>query len=307
MKTFHILQRLIQRSDMKRLLLTVTFLFFLCGLACADSSVWKAQKGKSIIYLGGTCHLLRETDFPLPEEFQKAYRASDEVVFETDLDKLQDPLIQQRLLQQATYSDGSTLKNHVSAKTYRELEAYADANGIPLASLSQFKPSMLMVTLTLFELMKMGVTQQGVDRYFYELARKEKKPVGQLETADEQIRFLASMGEGNEDQLISYSLKEMKTVREKFEALVEAWRRGDSEKLAAMMLDDLKGQQPKLYQTLILDRNRSWLRSIDGYEKSGKKRLMLVGVGHLVGPDGIIEALKRRGYSVVKLQADITQ
>jgi len=67
------------------------------------------------------------------------------------------------------------------------------------------------------------------------------------------------------------------------------------------MLAELKTQPPKLYKKLITDRNRNWLPLIDAYQKSPRTEFILVGVGHLVGPDGIVEALKKKGYKVEKL------
>lgn len=286
---------------MKRIILSITLVLFFSAWAAAESSVWKAQKGKSILYLGGTCHALRETDFPLPPEFDKAYQASDTVVFETDIGKFQDPSTQLSLLSKAYYTDGTSLDQHLSAKTYSELSAYCEANGIPLEPLRQLKPSMLMVTLTAMELLKMGVTQQGVDLYFYNRAHEDKKSIKGLETVDEQINYIASMSEGNEDQFVSYSIKEMKDIKEMFETLAAAWRKGDTERLNQLMVSDLKSHQPKLYKKLITDRNKIWMPEIDGYRKTSQTEFILVGVGHLVGPDGIIESLKKKGYKVEKL------
>jgi len=288
-------------TGMKRVLVSIALVLFFCTWASAESSVWKAQKGNSVIYLGGTFHILRETDYPLPPEFDKAYKASDIVVFETDIGKLQDPAAQQKLLTKAIYADGSTIDTHLSAKTYGELSAYCEANGIPLAALSRFKPSLLMVTLTLMEFMKLGVTQQGVDMFFHELANRDKKVVEGLETVDEQLDYVISMADGNEDEFVMYSLKDLKTIKQLFETLAHAWRTGDAAKLEELMVAELKTQQPKLYKKLITDRNRNWLPLIDASQKTPRTKFVLVGVGHLVGPDGIIEALKKKGYKVDKL------
>jgi uncharacterized protein YbaP (TraB family) len=274
---------------------------FACTWASAESSVWKAQKGKSTIYLGGTIHILREADYPLPPEFDKAYKASEVVVFETDIGRLQDPSSQLKMLTSAVYADGSTIDKHLSAKTYNELSAYCEANGIPIESLSQLKPSMLMVALTLTELMKLGVTQRGVDNYYYELANRDRKAVVGLETVDEQIDYVVSMADGIEDDFVVSSLKDLKDIREKFESLSNAWRKGDAAKLTELMLTELKTRQPKIYKKLITDRNRNWLPLIDAIQKTPQTRFILVGAGHLVGPDGLIEALRKKGYKVDKL------
>jgi uncharacterized protein YbaP (TraB family) len=40
---------------------------------------------------------------------------------------------------------------------------------------------------------------------------------------------------------------------------------------------------------------------IDAYQKTLEKEFILVGAGHLVGPDGIVKALRKKGYKVEKL------
>lgn len=286
---------------MKRFIWSIVLVIFACSWASAESSVWRAQKGKSVMYLGGTCHLLRDTDFPLPPEFDRAYKASDMVVFETDIGKLQDPSVQQMFLAKAMYTDGSTVEKHLSARTYRELSAYCEANDIPLEAFRQFKPSMLMVTLTVMELMKLGVTQQGVDQFFYERANTDRKTVEGLETVDEQYNYVFSMADGNEDEFVAYAIKDLKTVKQNYELLVNAWRLGNAGKLDELMVAEIKTQQPKLYKKLITDRNRNWLPLIEAYQKTPRTKFILVGVAHLVGPDGIIETLRKKGYKVDKL------
>jgi len=172
---------------MKRVVLSIVLVLSVCTWAAAESSVWKAQKGKSVIYLGGTCHLLREADYPLPPEFDQAYQASTIVVFETDIGKIQEPSSQQKFLAKARYADGSTVDKHLSAKAYGELSAYCAASGIPLQEFVHLKPSMLMSILTVIELNRLGVSGKGVDQFFYGLANRDKKIVEGLETVDEQI------------------------------------------------------------------------------------------------------------------------
>jgi uncharacterized protein YbaP (TraB family) len=286
---------------MKKIIFSIILVLSACTWASAESSVWKAQKGNSTIYLGGTCHVLRESDYPLPPEFEKAYRASDLVVFETDIAALMNPAMQQKLLAKAVYADGSTIDKHLSAKVYGELSAFCQTGGFPLQAFSRFKPSMVMVTMTMLELKKKGAGEQGVDQYFHGLALKDKKPVEGLETVDEQIGFITSMADGNEDDFVLNSLKDMKTLEDLFGKLADAWRKGDAGKLDELMDADLKLRQPKLYRRLITERNNNWLPLIDAYQQTPRTEFILVGVGHLVGPDGIIESLRKKGYKVDKL------
>jgi len=286
---------------MKKLFTCITLVLLSCSWSWAASSVWRVQKGDSVIYLGGTCHLLREADYPLPTEFEKAYKAAEMVVFETDIARLNDPATQQKLLAKAMYADGSTLERHLSPKVYAELKAYCEANGIPLQAFSQLKPSLLMVTLTVMELSKLGVSQRGVDQYFHEKAVRDKKGVEGLESVDEQINYVVSMADGSENEFVSRSLEEMKDLKEEFDLLLQAWRTGDSVKLDELMVAEMKMRHPVLYGKLITARNRNWLPLIEGYQKTPKTEFILVGAAHLVGADGILAALKKKGYTVEQL------
>lgn len=274
---------------------------FACSWAAAETSVWQAKKGDEVIYLGGTFHLLRKADYPLPPEFERAYRAADLILFETDIARLQEQATQQKLLSMAMYGDGSTIDRHLSPKVYKELTAYCAANGLPLQAMRKFKPSFLIVTLTVLEMNRLGAVQQGVDQFFYRLALKDGKRVEGLESVDEQLDYLVNMADGFEDDFVTYSLNDLNNSSQQFEELSTAWRSGNDVKLDELMSEEMKALFPKLYRKLIVERNRRWLPIIESRQNPRKTKFVLVGAGHLVGPDGIVAALKKKGYKVEKL------
>lgn len=63
----------------------------LCALlsvsASAETSLYEITKGDQKIYLGGTIHVLRSSDYPLPAEFEQAYENANILVLETDMKK----------------------------------------------------------------------------------------------------------------------------------------------------------------------------------------------------------------------------
>ena len=286
---------------MKKILLSAFLVLMVCTQSLAESSVWKIQKGDAEIFLGGTFHILRQSDFPLPEEFEKAYSSSDILVFETDLGKLKDASTQQRLISKAMYADGSTADKHLSAETYRLLKQYCESNSIPLSQLMQFKPSVIAITMAVVELAKLGAAQDGVDMFYYQSATTDKKPIEGLETVDEQIDFIVGMGEGNEDKLITYTINDLVSIKENYETMTDAWRKGNVQGLYNLILREIKTKMPGLYKDLITDRNEKWLSRIDAYLETPEREFILVGVGHLVGPEGIIEALRQKGCKVEKM------
>ena len=93
------------RQPLKALALLTAMSLSLFNGVSADTSVWVITSGSNTVYLGGTVHLLRPTDYPLPEEYEQAYQASSEIYFETDISSMTDFSVQAQMLQQLSYSD----------------------------------------------------------------------------------------------------------------------------------------------------------------------------------------------------------
>jgi len=285
---------------MKNLMVGIILNLILCWSVAADTSLWKVQLHNSVTYIGGTCHVLRKSDYPLPEEFVKAYEDSDIIVFETQLEELNTPKIQEMIIKKGVYNDGLTLDKVLSPRTYDMLRQYCEASGIPVRSLNKFKPSMVVLTLLGLELQKLDINQTGVDNYFHHKATMEGKKIEGLESVYQQIEFVLSMGQGSEDDFIEHSIKDLKKTRQILNDLIAAWRQGDEDKLYTLYIEPMKKDYPNLYSTLIAERNREWLSKIKHYLQTSQNEFILVGVGHLVGTDGIIDHLRRSGYKINK-------
>jgi len=285
---------------MKNLMLGIILNLCLSLSVAADTSLWKVQGHTSVTYIGGTCHVLRKTDYPLPEEFVRAYEDSDIIVFETEIGELNRQETQEMIIKKGCYNDNLSLDKVLSPQTYDLLKRYCETSGIPVFSLNKFKPSMVVLTLLGLELQKLGIDQTGVDNYFYHKATTAEKKIEGLESVKEQIEFVLSMGEGSEDDFIDHAIIELKKTRQILNDLITAWKQGDEDKLYKLCLAPMKKEYPKLYETLIADRNREWLLKIEHYLQTSQNELILVGVGHLVGEDGIIEHLIKSGYKVNK-------
>ncbi len=267
----------------------------------ADSPIWKITKGEHTLYVGGTIHLLTPADYPLPVMFDEIYNQSTTLVFETDLNKLNEPEFQQFMLTQVTYSDGRNLKQVLNAETYSALAEHLNDRGLPIDKLPNFKPGMMSVTLTLLELQRLGLTGTGVDEFYHTKATKDGKTIGQLETAESQITFLADMGEGQEDEIINYTLKDLHDIPQLMKSTKDAWRNGQLDVLKTEMMVPLRQDFPEVYQALLVNRNNDWIPQIERMLIDSKVEFILVGALHLVGKDGVIEQMKALGYEVEKL------
>lgn len=264
------------------------------------SSVWIAQKGDSITYIGGTCHLLRLSDLPLPTEFSTAYQQAQTLVFETNIAQLNTPATRQKLIEKMMYPAGSTLDQNLSKESYKLLSEYCTANGIPLAQLNGLKPSMIILTITVIEFNKLGITSRGVDTLFFRQATGDKKQIRALESIDQQIDFITQLGSENPDAFIVQMIKELVQTKSEFTKVLDAWKTGNVNALYELLVV-LKAEDPKIYKELLVDRNNAWLPKIDAYSHTPETEFVLVGAAHLVGPDGLLELLRRMGYKISQL------
>ena len=172
---------------------------------------------------------------------------------------------------------------------------------MPLVMLEQFKPGMIVSTLQVLEFQRMGFTPQGVDAFFNTQALADGKSVGALETLDEQISFLAAMGEGNESEFIMMSLEDLDSTANLMGEMIGAWRAGDPKALRTLLVDDMLERAPAVYDSLLRQRNLRWIPQIEAMFDDPEIEFVLVGAAHLVGADGIVELLRARGYAVSKL------
>lgn len=267
--------------------------------AFSDTSLWKVSKNGSELYIGGTVHVLGKRDYPLPEEFNQAYQKSQMLVLETDLNGMNKPEIQALLQQKLVYSNGQSLKNHLKPATYQALVQYLKKRNLPpIASFQQFKPTLVMLTLMVAELQRLGLMETGVDAFFNQKALAEGKTLGQLETVEKQVQVLINMGEGHEDELIMSTLDDLEQLPSMMKDLKIAWRNGDLAQLETLGITPMQKDYPALYQLVLVERNMSWLPQIEAFFNTPETELILVGALHLVGTDGLLAQLRQRGYKV---------
>lgn len=269
--------------------------------ALADSSVWSVHSGDNVLYLGGTVHLLRPGDYPLPDEFEQAYAASSELYFETDIASMNDLSVQAQMLQRLTYGDERTLRSVLNEEAYAALAAYTATAGLPIAMLEKFKPGLLVSTLQVLAFQSMGFTPQGVDAFFHTRALGDGKSEGQLETIEEQIGFIAAMGEGNESEFILLSLEELNEIGDVMDDMIGAWRSGDDAGLTELFVEEMKSESPELYDSLLLQRNLKWVPQIEQMLRDSDTEFVLVGAAHIVGENGLLDLLEKKGYEVRRL------
>ncbi len=269
--------------------------------AQADSSVWVVSNGETRLFLGGTIHALRPSDFPLPPEFEHAYAAAEEIHFEIDLNETFDPGFQAQYMQASSYNDGRSLASVLSEETYAGFYALAGKFGIPAGALDILKPMPASTMVLMMELSTYGFGPEGVEMSFIERANRDGLPQGALETVEYQLRLLADLAEGNEDAMVADFLEEIDVLEEYMLDIVGAWREGNVDMLDQLLLADMVVEFPADFEAMFTRRNRNWVPQIMTMLEDADTEFVLVGVGHMAGEEGLLELLRREGASVEPL------
>lgn len=280
-----------------RLSLIMTALLLSC-FSYAQTSIWQVSNDKNTVYLGGTFHMLKPSDYPLPQEFEHIYKKVNWLVFETDISKLDSTEFETKFMKTMSLPSGQILADQLSPQAYSGLIHYAAKNGIDTGHWQRFKPQMVCLMISLQELNKLGLTAQGVEQYLGDKALLDGKTITELETIDEQIHYVATMGQGNETALILQTLEDIKTLPNDLDTMSTAWRLGDVQSLFNTGIQPMVENYPEVYRSLLVERNNNWLPRIEQLIKQPDEKFILVGALHLIGEDGLLQQLAQRGYQV---------
>ena len=281
----------------------VLWISFLSLKGFAETSVWQVSNGKTQLYLGGTVHMLADSDYPLPAAFDLAYKQASKIIMETDISALATPESQQKMRQVIMFDDDRTLRSVLSQETYAKLKKYFLSRSLPESQFQKFNPVGLSLTISILEMQLLGMKQEnGVESYYLNKSNADKKQLEYLESLDEQMAFIGSLAVVPPDHLVSHSLEEIKTLSTILKKLKTAWRSGDLPALEAMGIDPFIKEYPEVYAVILKNRNDRWITKIEKMLDDKTIEFVLVGSLHFAGTDGLIKQLREKGYTLKQMK-----
>ena len=263
-----------------------------------NSCLWSVQTQSNKFYFLGSLHVLKQDAYPLSAAIGNAYSDSQKIVFETDIAAMHEPAMQAKMLELGLYPQGQNMLQNLNAGTRHMLEKKMTELGLPLEQFSRFKPWFMALTLTTLELQKLGFNPMyGVDVHFFNKATADGKEIGSLEPVSYQLNLLGKMDKQNQNAFLNQTLKDLELVNELAGDLVKFWKAGDANKLHALLYRSFK-DYPELHERLLIRRNKKWLEKVENLMQGNKNVLFVVGAGHLVGPQSLVDLLRKKGYKV---------
>ena len=266
------------------------------------SFLWKIQSKTNTVYVFGSIHYLKKEVYPLDEKIENAFDKSDILGVEANINDIKKEDIQ-KLIGSAFYPENETLEKNVSTETYEMVKKELGGLGLLPEVTNKQRPWFLALTLASLETLKLGFDPNyGIDKYFLSKATGKKK-ILELESFDYQINLFSQLSDKDQELLLLYTLKDIDVLKQELDRLIQAWTSGDTkgvESIVTRSLAEDKRLSP-IYEKLIYERNRNMASKIEDYLKTKETYFVIVGAGHLVGNQGIIEILKGKGFLVEQL------
>jgi uncharacterized protein YbaP (TraB family) len=262
--------------------------------------LWKASNRQGVVYLVGSVHLLTKDYYPLSPTLDAAFNESDLLVEEIDLGDT-GALNALQLITRSQLPAGESLDKLLGPATYARASKRFAALGIPIEPLQRFKPWTLALMLSQLEWAKAGFDPAlGLDQHFFDRAKKIGKAVRGLETVEFQLSRFDGLALDQQARLLAQTIDEIESETLNVVKLVDAWKTGDVATLEKLAMADVD-KDPFLYQRFLVERNRNWMPIIESLFNRQGRAFVVVGAAHLIGPDGLVQMLKAKGYSVEQL------
>ena len=266
--------------------------------------VWRVDgKNGGSLYLCGTIHILRDSDYPLPPAFETAYQNSKELVLELPPGAGQSGNLTLRMRELGTLPASDRLEKLLPAADMAKVRTWAEKRGMDMALLNRFHPWFVSLMMVAVEYEALGAgSDHGVDQHFEERAQNDSKPGLGLETVEEQLALFSTMTPEQEQEVLQQTLAELEYVAEEYETMIRAWKQGDLAALQDMLFREA-ARHPELMDRFLTARNRAWVPRLLEILDRGGQAMVLVGAGHLGGPEGLLALLQKAGLEAVKVES----
>ena len=278
-----------------------------CAPAVAEPPrplLWKVSDADNSLYLLGSFHLLKPTDYPLAPSTDAAFEDAEQVVFELSPQDRAGPELAQAMAGAALRGDGRTLEQALPPATWKALKTHLQTRNMDPVAMQQYDAWFVSLLVALTEMQVAGLsTENGLDKHFADRTVAAGKPSRGLESIDEQIALFEGMSQEQQVESLESTLRDIADMRGMIDEMHALWRAGDEAGLFAATGAEMKAEFPALYDRMNRDRNRAWIPELrallDGAGEDDA--LVVVGAMHLLGEDGVVEGLRRAGYRVERL------
>ncbi|HEY8025839.1 MAG TPA: TraB/GumN family protein [Burkholderiaceae bacterium] len=256
-------------------------------------------------YLFGTIHVGKAEFFPLEPLATQGLADANVVAIEVDM--RDTAALQNAMLKYGMYANSDTVEKHLSAASLQRLKAALGNLGLPYDGISHFKAWMIANLITIASVEKQGYhTTQSSESFLLDTAKAQGKGVAGLESAAFQLSLFDKLTEKQQEGYLIESLNDLESgdTAKKTQDLLDAWSRADETAFDGLLQeakDDKTVSGQFVYREILTKRNPMMASKIATLMKENKSSFVGVGLLHLIGPGGVPQLLKKKGYEVTRL------
>lgn len=266
--------------------------------ACAAPPVWTVRDADSEMVLFGTIHVLPPGLAWTPAPLESALAAADDLWFELPMDPATQSQVGELAARRGLLAPDQSLSQLLSPTGAARLARICAAHGLSQAQIERLQPWYAEVALAWVMFRQSGADgESGVEK---QLAGRTAPSVARkaFETPAEQIALFADAPLAEQAASFEQSLIEMEASPDQLTELVDHWLKGDLAALDRDALEPLRVASPRLFARLITARNARWTAELQTRLGGSGRTVVAVGMGHMLGPEGLPARLRALGYSV---------
>ncbi|SRR6266487_3054813 len=247
-------------------------------------------------YLFGTIHMICSEDAILSDSLKAAIENSDVVYFEVDMDNLFEML---GVMRKMKMRNDTTLADLLDKEDYQKVKKYFEDKEtlLPFSVLETYKP--LLAASMLMEGGAECETPEAMEEVIMKEAKHRSKNVKGLETMAFQMSIFDTIPYKMQAlQLLKYvdDAGRGDTGNKEYDKLMQAYKDQDLSKLEELTKTTDMGIA-NFTDILLYNRNKNWVEKLKTI-MPGSPVVVAVGAGHLPGDKGLINLLRKAGYTV---------
>lgn len=281
-----------------RLLGAAVAALLLVSPALAKPPVWIVRDADSEMVIFGSVHVLPEGLDWEPEALSVALARTDDLWFELPMDPGSEIEIARIAASKGMLPPDKSLYDLLSPKAKARLTKAAIRFRMAPGMIDRLEPWYAEVALAGAEFREAGANaDSGVEKTLSAQAPPTARRRA-FETPEQQIDMFDTAPVEAQVASLEESLAQLGHDRQSYDSLVRAWMSADVAGLDKNALQPLRNASPEIYRRVVVERNTAWTRTLDERLKGSGRTVVVVGVGHLIGPGGVPARLRALGYSV---------
>jgi len=281
------------------------FLIYAKGMD-AKGAFWKVSDEDNTVYLLGSIHATDGSVYPMSKAILEGFADAEFLFVEANTlvpNQEEAAYMQQKMM----YTDGTTLDMVLSKEVYDKYAAVMQAAGMQPEVYNILKPWAAASVVLVVNMSTSSIeASMGIDVYFMNLAYMSAKPIIEIEGIKFQTDVFESFTPELQEMYLAGMLEGGTESNETLLKMMQCWKAGDVETLEGIVFgQEAQTEIEKEFNEKLFDiRNANMVQKCREMLTNDTENdyFVVVGAGHMLNDNGIVEELIKLGYTVEQVK-----